>query len=470
AAGLLAAAAAAFVPSAARADAQADYASLFGAEEKKVLSTPSTRDDAAFAATLLGKAGDLKDAPDLRRLVLARAVELGQKDVDGLATAVEAAKLFIAESKGAEKLAWQSKLTDLYAAQYRNARGPKKDEAGAFLLNVLAEEADSLAAQGKYADGARRYKEGQAIATTIRSPRADEFADAAKELQARQAAAQRLDRLKARADTQGGDIAALEQLILGYLFELNDLKTAQELAAKHTDKAWERMVAQAGVDLETLSNNDLLDAAAWWRKVGESGQPANRPPALSRALACLGRLQATNTKQDAVRLKTMTATAEVLKALGPTGPAGGNRFVIWNSHHGPLNISGTRELNLILLHAGKPVWRLDGLEIGWVPNRDVSLAVPIPQVSFDTVRVEIVKWVDGNGSLAEVQVMKDGRNVALGAKVTASAAITPNFHGGLLTDGITTSAQQEKGYWLLPVRTPGWAEIHLQPPIVVPRR
>src|SRR4051812_30519619 len=67
------------------------YQSLFGADERRVLATSATKDDAQFAATLLEKNKSLTDDPALAEVVCTKAYEFGIKDPEGYAVAIEAA-------------------------------------------------------------------------------------------------------------------------------------------------------------------------------------------------------------------------------------------------------------------------------------------------------------------------------------------------------------------------------------------
>lgn len=449
------------LPAVARADAQSDYASLFGDEEKKVLQTPTTRDDGAFAAKLLSRAGDLKDAPELRRLVLTRAVELGQKDADGLETAVAAAKDILAGSQGAEKLNWQAKLVDLYTAQYKRATGVKRNEAGAFLLNVLQDEATSLAEQGKYADAARRFKEAQDIARTIRSPRSDAFADAAKEMQAKQQIADKLDRLKQRYEAQGGEVGVLEQLIVGYLVELEAADTAARLAASHPDKNWERALAAAGRPLKDVSQDDLQVLAEWSSGVAEKQPPAMAGPLLARSQLAWRRFLAVHGKKDVAGLKAQESLEKVNRQVSELYPnsATADRLVVVNSHNSSFNDRGATQLNIALLYRGKTVWRRNGVPIDWTPNVDQSLSLDLPQVPFDVVRIEVTAWKGQGVGLSEVQVFAGAENIAQGQRVAANGATEPGLAATNLTDGNASSAVPGRGAWMAPSGAPAWAEI-----------
>lgn len=450
----------ALLPGIVRADAQADYASLFGDEEKKVLATSATRDDAAFAAKLLARANDLKDAPELQKLVLKRAVELGQKDADGLPTAVEAAKQLVTIGQGADKLEWRGKLVDLYAAQYKRATGAKRAEAGDFLLGVLQKEADELSGEGKYADAVKRLNEARDIARSIRSPRVDEFLSAAKDVQARQQTAEKYDKLRQRMEQQGGDVAMLEQVILGYLLEVGDAETAKKLAAGHPDKTWEKMIAIWCSLGGQGDNNILLDLSSWSRPVFSRATDSARVEGLNRLVLSLEKALASYPQQDATRLK-MDAELEsvsLMIAQSASGLVTADKIILINTHNNTNNDRGTLVANVHLFRGNKAIWSRMAVAVAWQAGSSPSTTISIPGVAFDRVRVEVVKWQGVGGGLDEIRVIKEGRNISTNAKTAASGFFDNRFNPSTVTDGIIES-NSPKGYWLLPDGVAGWIDL-----------
>ena len=90
----------------------------------------------------------------------------------------------------------------------------------------------------------------------------------------------------------------------------------------------------------------------------------------------------------------------------------------------------------------------------------------MPQILADSVRVEVTAWHGESGGLAEVEVLdKAGENLTGGAKVIASTEHHPGDprSGATLIDGITESATEKVGYWLLRNGREGWADIRLLP-------
>jgi hypothetical protein len=141
-----------------------------------------------------------------------------------------------------------------------------------------------------------------------------------------------------------------------------------------------------------------------------------------------------------------------------------SRIVIWNTHNGRHNTSGALQCNVILSRAGSPVWRSDKVDLPWERNKDTSVSLEVPAGQFDVVRVEVVKWKGYSGGLAEIEVWRGGKNVALRMPTRASAAADTRTVSSRVTDGVRTSSAYKEGYWLLPDKQAGWIEIDLARP------
>lgn len=114
-------------------------------------------------------------------------------------------------------------------------------------------------------------------------------------------------------------------------------------------------------------------------------------------------------------------------------------------------------------YKGKPVWEQKAATLNWAPDKDASTTFEIPKRRYDTIRVEIVEWHGNSGGLAEIELWQRGKNVARGKAARASKPHREGDRrvGQNVTDGITSSATHEKGYWILPDGEEGWVEIYL---------
>jgi hypothetical protein len=166
-------------------------------------------------------------------------------------------------------------------------------------------------------------------------------------------------------------------------------------------------------------------------------------------------------KQDAERLLATQERDKIYSGLAALNVSAADRLVVWNCHNTSSNDRGTARINVLLLLRGTVGWSKSGLPIDWNPGKDTSLTIPLPKIPFDKIRIEVVEWHKLGGGLSEIQVFRGETNIAQGAPVAVSGMYDKRFPASRLTDGITTSAEDAKGYWLLPNAAPGWAEIDI---------
>ncbi|HVX13749.1 MAG TPA: NPCBM/NEW2 domain-containing protein [Pirellulales bacterium] len=159
--------------------------------------------------------------------------------------------------------------------------------------------------------------------------------------------------------------------------------------------------------------------------------------------------------------------APIFESIEPPSQLGveAEKLVLWNTHSGTFNDRGVLECNVRLMSDGREVWNQMGIPVPWIADGDRNIAIALPAVRFDAVRVEITKWENLGGGLTEVEVLSaDGRNLARGCPASASGLHSRRFDAEHVVDGITTSAEVFSGYWLLPDKTAGWVEIDLSLP------
>ena len=246
-----------------RANPQDEYNNVFGAEEKKVLASSGTKDDAQFAASLLEKAKALTDDPALVQFIYNKAYEMGIRDPDGYATAGEALKLMGA---GGDKSLFtddlRAKQIELYKLEAKRGTPAQKAEATEALLDALVADAEHQAEARQYAEAGKKYREALSFATSVRSGRAAVITMALKDLQAKQLLIDKVDKLKAKLDAQPGDKATLTQLLDVYLTELDDPAGAAKVVNTSSDDNLRRMVQLAAKDSKVLSEDEHLALGA----------------------------------------------------------------------------------------------------------------------------------------------------------------------------------------------------------------
>lgn len=143
--------------------------------------------------------------------------------------------------------------------------------------------------------------------------------------------------------------------------------------------------------------------------------------------------------------------------LSPIGSRDDAKLIIWNQNNGGKGDRGSLKANVILRSGDKEIWRRNGVRLSWANDKDEKEVFDVPSASVDCIRVEIVESVNERGGLAEIEFVKDGKNIAFGCPVTASGfwENDKSHAPSKLTDG------EVKVFWLLPDKQKGWAEINL---------
>jgi hypothetical protein len=133
--------------------------------------------------------------------------------------------------------------------------------------------------------------------------------------------------------------------------------------------------------------------------------------------------------------------------------------VLWNTHNFKYRDFGTTECNVLLRRGGKTIWEKKNLAVAWDANSNPKTTLDIPAQRFDVLRVEITKWKGACAGLAEIQLYRNERNIALGRPARASDLYDPTIcTPEMAVDGLIDEKQDGKGYWLIR-HPPGWIEI-----------
>ncbi|MCO8124047.1 hypothetical protein NHH03_20045 [Stieleria sp. TO1_6] len=131
------------------------------------------------------------------------------------------------------------------------------------------------------------------------------------------------------------------------------------------------------------------------------------------------------------------------------GSRGQMGIVIWNlPSDQKLHQRLTTSVTLQLLSGSKVVWTKKNLKLN---RKQPNTPIRLPDVMFDTVSVEVMKWSGSGGGLAEIQVFLRDENVAKGRPCEVSSIETLPTHlddQHSLTDGVTLPTTVGDGYWI----------------------
>lgn len=310
------------------ADAEGDYRTLFGAEEKKVAATRSTLDDVAFAKKLLQAAGALGDSADLLKLVCRKAIDFGMKHHSGYATAREAIGL-LAKSFPDQAEHWARKKFEIVERQYKGSYGSARKAAATPYLNVLLDRAEALAAGDKPDQALALYTKAYSIATYVHSEQTKRIGERRREL-ATQIARKRkhdakLKMMEAKLAANPKDARAREALILYHLCESGDMAAATKLLTTDVDESFRTYIPLAGKPLAQLLESDCAELGHWYKSLADKAAGQAKATMLARAQAYYARFLSLHPKRDATALKVRMALRQVEADLAkglpkPKGP------------------------------------------------------------------------------------------------------------------------------------------------------
>ena len=133
---------------------------------------------------------------------------------------------------------------------------------------------------------------------------------------------------------------------------------------------------------------------------------------------------------------------------------------LWNQHNSGYQDRGSDNVQVQFFSGTRLVHTAGPLVMPWAEKSDEHLDIALPsKLTFDRVRIEVLSWRGAGGGLSEIQIISKGKNLLAKWKSSASESYSDTFDTSKVIDGITTSANYGKGYWLLPDNTNGWIEL-----------
>ncbi len=303
-------------------DAQQSYESLYGKEARAAAASAGKHDDAAFARKLVADAGRLSDNPKLQVLLWEKAYEFGRTFPGGYDTAAEALDA-LAGAVPQRKAECRKKKFELIQLAARRGTPAQRQAAGEALVELLAADADKLAAAGKYDEALAAYRRASYLAGRHAPSSKAGIAEKTKQLLRRQASARRAAALEQSLKSKPGDPDLSRRLVMAYVVELDAPAKAVKPAAVTGDEAIKTCVPLAAKPLEELPADICLELASWYRKLAAGAMPHYKAAMYLRARSYCGRFLALHDKQDTKAIQASRMLAELRAALEKLGVGAG---------------------------------------------------------------------------------------------------------------------------------------------------
>ena len=232
-------------------------------------------------------------------------------------------------------------------------------------------------------------------------------------------------------------------------FAKNDWVKGLPLLAKGKDEKLKQLALK---DLAAEKGQRVEIGDAWW-DYAEKLSPSKKKSADRRAIFNYFEGYDNAAGMSRIRVDKRLST---VPALMPS-------LVIWNTRNSYYKNIGVTEYTVTLYNDKEEVWSRKKVPCDWKAEEDISSSQFLPPIEFTRVRIDVTKTPGDRAAIAEVQVMRDGFNEALGCVATCNDYFEnmPGFKPSGLTDGITTAKVSFKGIWAA-WHEPAWVEIDLK--------
>lgn len=304
------------------ADAAADFESLFGKDLERVNASPERDDDLALAETFVKAAEQTGDKPELRAILIEKAIDLSLRSPEGATTAAKAIEL--SGATGAERLEMLEKVAHARQAQYSSARGDAKPAAGEALISALLEAGDAAIELGDADKASVHYRKALGAANALKSPMADTVKARYEHANYIRRIDLQIDSAKRRIKANSNDTAAATELINLYLIEKDDPIEARKYTFLAEDKTVADRVKLAAGESDELSEQEHFDLGGWYRELAEKAKSKpSRTAMLRRAVGHYDSYLAAHTADDIFRTKALHARDTIATELASTGDTEG---------------------------------------------------------------------------------------------------------------------------------------------------
>lgn len=300
------------------ADAAADFESLFGKDLERVNASPERDDDLALAETFVKAAEQTGDKPELRAILIEKAIDLSLRSPEGATTAAKAIEL--SGSTGAERLEMLEKVAHARQAQYSSARGDAKAEAGEALISALLEAGDAAIELGDADKASVHYRKAMGAANALKSPMVDTVKARYEHATYIRRIDLQIDAAKRRIKSNSKDTAAATELINLYLIEKDDPIEARKYTFLAEDETVADRVKLASTDASELAEQEHFDLGGWYRELAEKAKSKpSRAAMLRRAVGHYDSYLAVHTADDIFRTKAQHARDTIATELASAG-------------------------------------------------------------------------------------------------------------------------------------------------------
>ena len=303
------------------ADLDSEFMELFGDQVKRVAGTPSRKDDAKLAATLLDATAILAKNPELKTFVYEKVYEFGMKDPTGHAAAEVAIRKLLLAASSQRSVELHKILLKVREAQFKTADLLGRAAARVGVVEQLVAIGDACVSAGAAGQAGPFYRRAIAAvqAGRVGGGLPEEILTKQQTAEAIRAAEPNRKRLRLALQTDPSDAKARTQLIELYLISHDSPAEAAKLLTDAVDEALRGTVTMSTQSVDKAGEFQCLHLGRWYGGLAHKAPYAARAPVLRRAVGWYEAHLEKHTADDAdrdkaikelQRLRTQLATVE----------------------------------------------------------------------------------------------------------------------------------------------------------------
>jgi len=263
------------------------YHLRYGDQRKKVDATAGKADDVALAREHLKDVEKYSDTPELVKVVLEQAFELGMRDVTGYPTAAGAIEMLIAKFPD-EKADYVDSAVRIYELLLHGSQG--KEAAGEKLIAILLEQAAAQAGKDEFRKSVDLASKAFNIASKIKSPRKVEVGAIRTYYRARRD-------LKIKPSNNALRMAVIRMCVA----EMDDPAGAARLLTGDMPEELRTYVPLAAKTPAEVEEAACLELGNWYLELAKGASPSGKAICLERAIMYLAQFLELHRAEDTSR-------------------------------------------------------------------------------------------------------------------------------------------------------------------------
>lgn len=287
---------------------------IYGPKVKAAIASLDKADDHALVAEFTRLASDNNTDEALAIVMFTQGYDLAMRDAGGARLAADAMAALASRIEAQRAFAAEKRIDALNLLLLRG-KAEEREEAGGEMVDLLIEQGDTQASEGKYTEAGATYRRAILATGRIKSRSADDIKPRMETVLQQARAAKQVEIYRAKLLENRSDTATAEALVKVYLTELDDAKAAGPYLEIVKDETLKKIATLAAKAVGELEETEAMALAEWYYAQSRGAKGLAEAVTLARTKESLERFLALHTATDLARSKALAMTGEIQKKV-----------------------------------------------------------------------------------------------------------------------------------------------------------